>query len=152
MAVVISLNRFMAPVDDTVTTQHKSQVTSHKQQPVPGHQRASRVNRHPQMRLTLGHPSSISHLLSQWSARASTKPSTQGPRPRNRSLSGANRNPGHSRPVGTPWVSARALPPPLLSSSPHANSFRAFLDLWRGYFAEPQSSTGPRKLFKVVTE
>ena len=28
MAVVISLNRFMAPVDDTVTAQHKSQVTS----------------------------------------------------------------------------------------------------------------------------
>ncbi len=33
MAVVISLNRFMAPVDDTVTAQHKSQVTSHK---IPG--------------------------------------------------------------------------------------------------------------------
>ncbi len=30
MAVVISLNRFMAPADDTVTAQHKSQVTSHK--------------------------------------------------------------------------------------------------------------------------
>ena len=30
VAVVISLNRFMAPVDDTVTAQHKSQVTSHK--------------------------------------------------------------------------------------------------------------------------
>jgi hypothetical protein len=25
------------------------------------------------------------------------------------------------------------------------------LDLWRGYFAEPQSSTGPVKLFKEVT-
>ena len=32
MAVVISLNRFMAPADDTVTAQHKSQVTSHKSQ------------------------------------------------------------------------------------------------------------------------
>jgi hypothetical protein len=29
VAVVISLNLFMAPVDDTVTAQHKSQVTSH---------------------------------------------------------------------------------------------------------------------------
>ena len=27
VAVVISLNRFMAPVDDTVTAPHKSQVT-----------------------------------------------------------------------------------------------------------------------------
>jgi hypothetical protein len=25
------------------------------------------------------------------------------------------------------------------------------LDLWRGYFAEPQSPTGPEKLFKEVT-
>jgi hypothetical protein len=32
VAVVISLNRFMAPVDDTVTAEHKSQVTSHKSQ------------------------------------------------------------------------------------------------------------------------
>jgi hypothetical protein len=31
VAVVISLNRFMAPVDDTVTAQHKSQVTSHSE-------------------------------------------------------------------------------------------------------------------------
>ena len=30
MAVVISLNRFLAPVDDTVTAQLQSQVTSHK--------------------------------------------------------------------------------------------------------------------------
>ncbi len=29
MAVVISLNRFLAPVDDTVTAQLQSQVTSH---------------------------------------------------------------------------------------------------------------------------
>ena len=30
MAVVISLNRFLAPVDDTVTSHSKTQVTSHK--------------------------------------------------------------------------------------------------------------------------
>jgi hypothetical protein len=30
LAVVISLNRFWAPVDDTVTTHSKTQVTSHK--------------------------------------------------------------------------------------------------------------------------
>jgi hypothetical protein len=30
VAVVISLNRFLAPVDDTVTAQLQSQVTSHK--------------------------------------------------------------------------------------------------------------------------
>ena len=30
MAVVISLNWFVAPVDDTVTAEHQSQVTSHK--------------------------------------------------------------------------------------------------------------------------
>ena len=30
VAVVISLNRFLAPVDDTVTVQLQSQVTSHK--------------------------------------------------------------------------------------------------------------------------
>ena len=65
-----------------------------------------------------GPPSSRSHLLSQWSARASTKPSTPGPRPRNRSLSGANTNPGRRRSVGTPWVSARARTPPLASSLP----------------------------------
>ena len=29
MAVVISLNRFLAPVDDTVTAHSKTQVTSH---------------------------------------------------------------------------------------------------------------------------
>ena len=30
MAVVICLNRFLAPVDDTVTAQLKTQVTSHR--------------------------------------------------------------------------------------------------------------------------
>jgi hypothetical protein len=30
VAVVISLNRFLAPVDDTVTAHPKTQVTSHK--------------------------------------------------------------------------------------------------------------------------
>jgi len=37
-----------------------------------------------------------------WVARASTKQSTPGPRPLNRSLSGANRSPGRSCPVCTP--------------------------------------------------
>ena len=49
-----------------------------------------------------GPPSSPSPLLSQRSARASTKQSTPGPRQRNRSLSGANRSPSLRRPVGTP--------------------------------------------------
>jgi hypothetical protein len=53
------------------------------------------------------------------SARASTKQSTPGPRPRNRSLSGASRSPGRRRPVGTPSVPTRARSPSLATSLPH---------------------------------
>ena len=72
----------------------------------------------PRPPLPTGPPSSLSHLISQRDARASTKQSTPAPRPRNRSLSGANTNPGRRRSVGTPWVSARARTPPLASSLP----------------------------------
>ena len=53
------------------------------------------------------------------SARASTKQSTPGPRPRNRSLGGASRSPGRRRPVGTPSVPTRARSPSLATSLPH---------------------------------
>jgi hypothetical protein len=68
--------------------------------------------------LPTGPPSSPSPLLSQRSARASTKQSTPGPRPRNRSLSGASRSPGRRRPVGTPSVPTRARSPSLATSLP----------------------------------
>ena len=60
----------------------------------------------PRPPLPTGPPSSLSHLISQRDARASTKQSTPGPQPRSRSLSGAN---------GNPW------PPPSCRSplSPH---------------------------------
>ena len=56
----------------------------------------------PRPPLPTGPPSSLSHLISQRDARASTKQSTPGPQPRSRSLSGANRSPSLRRPVGTP--------------------------------------------------
>ena len=64
-------------------------------------------------------PSSPSPLLSQRSARASTKQSTPGPRPRNRSLSVANRSPGRRRPVGTPSVPTSSRSLSLATSLPH---------------------------------
>jgi len=56
----------------------------------------------PRPPLPTGPPSSLSHLISQRDARASTKQSTPGPQPRSRSLSGANGSPGRRRPVGPP--------------------------------------------------
>ena len=56
----------------------------------------------PRPPLPTGPPSSLSHLISQRDARASTKQRTPGPQPRSRSLSGANGSPGRRRPVGPP--------------------------------------------------
>ena len=82
-------------------------------------QPAAHPGARPRAPLPTGPPSSPSHLLSQRSARASTKQSTPGPRPRNRSLSGASRSPGRRRPVGTPSVPTRARSPSLATSLPH---------------------------------
>ena len=82
-------------------------------------QPAAHPGARPRPPLPTGPPSSPSPLLSQRSARASTKQSTPGPRPRNRSLSGANRSPGHRRPVGTPSVPTRSRSPSLATSLPH---------------------------------
>ena len=72
---------------------------------------ASRTPRRPTAPpLPTGPPSSPSPLLSQRSARASTNQSTPGPRPRNRSLSGANRSPGRRRPVGRDPLSPHPRP------------------------------------------
>jgi hypothetical protein len=56
----------------------------------------------PRPPLPTGPPSSLSHILSQRNARASTKQSTPGPQPRSRSLSGAKGSPGRHRPAGPP--------------------------------------------------
>jgi len=56
----------------------------------------------PRPPLPTGPPSSLSHLLSQRDARASTKQSTPGPQPLSRSLSSAKGSPGRRRPVGPP--------------------------------------------------
>jgi hypothetical protein len=89
----------------------------------PG-QPAAHPGARPRPPLPTGPSYSPCPLLSHQSARASTKQSTPGPRPRNRSLSGVNRSPGRRRPVGTPYVHTRSRSPSLTTSLPHLHQLQ----------------------------